>query len=59
MPGRPSAAAAADKAQAWLAKTGGAPAEAARLFGLSPQQARRIARKLGMTPKPIGRPSRE
>lgn len=56
MPGRPSAA--AEKARRWLAAGHGTPAEAARKFGLSPSQARRIAASIGMAPQPVGAPRR-
>lgn len=55
MPGRPSAA--ADKAAKWLAAGHGSAADAARKFGLSPDQARRIAVRVGMAPRPAGRPA--
>jgi len=55
MPGRPSAA--ADRAAKWLRAGHGTAAEAARKFGLSPSQARRIAARVGLPARPAGRPS--
>ena len=54
MSGRSSAA--ADKAARWLKAGHGTAADAARRFGLSPDQARRIAARLGIAPRPAGRP---
>ena len=55
MTGRPSAA--ADLARAWLTAGKGTAAQAARLFGLSPRQAQRIARQVGLPAQPVGRPA--
>ena len=54
MSGRPSAA--ADKAARWLSAGHGSAADAARRFGLSPSQARRIAARVGVPKRPRGRP---
>lgn len=54
MVGRPSAA--AERAAKWLAAGHGSAAEAARRFGLSPDQARRIAARVGLPALPRGRP---
>jgi hypothetical protein len=55
MSGRPCAA--AENAALWLAAGNGSAAEAARKFGLSPAQARRIAARAGIAPRPVGRPA--
>ena len=54
MSGRPTAA--AEMAGVFMELGLGTPAQAAREYGLSVSQTRRIARRLGLPPQPRGRP---